>query len=70
MFRRAYDPSPAVYHAWSQPMSGERTRGARVRCRTSDIDEDDPLTWFGEDPSTTCIAIHVEDLKDGRGLRG
>ncbi|MFB7306777.1 acetate--CoA ligase family protein [Streptomyces sp. NPDC056192] len=34
----------------------------------SDIDEDDLLTWFGEDPNTTCIAMHLEDLKDGRAF--
>ncbi|MFC8257676.1 acetate--CoA ligase family protein [Streptomyces sp. NPDC057291] len=34
----------------------------------SDIDEDDLLTWFGEDPNTNCIAMHLEDLKDGRAF--
>ncbi|WP_329041850.1 acetate--CoA ligase family protein [Streptomyces sp. NBC_00178] len=34
----------------------------------SDIDEDDLLTWFGEDPNTECIAMHLEDLKDGRAF--
>ncbi|MGW2013354.1 acetate--CoA ligase family protein [Streptomyces sp. NPDC001927] len=34
----------------------------------SDIDEDDLLTWFGEDPRTDCIAMHLEDLKDGRAF--
>ncbi|MGX1880770.1 acetate--CoA ligase family protein [Streptomyces sp. NPDC055287] len=34
----------------------------------SDLDEDDLLTWFGEDPHTTCIAMHLEDLKDGRAF--
>ncbi|MET8125868.1 acetate--CoA ligase family protein [Streptomyces sp. NPDC005065] len=34
----------------------------------SDIDEDDLLTWFGEDPNTKCIAMHLEDLKDGRAF--
>lgn len=34
----------------------------------SDIDEDDLLTWFGEDPHTKCIAMHLEDLKDGRAF--
>ncbi len=34
----------------------------------SDIDEDDLLTWFSEDPNTTCIAMHLEDLKDGRAF--
>jgi acetyl coenzyme A synthetase (ADP forming)-like protein len=34
----------------------------------SDIDEDDLLTWFGEDPHTDCIAMHLEDLKDGRAF--
>src|SRR5207344_116243 len=32
----------------------------------SDIDEDDLLTFFEQDPNTQVIAMHVEDLKDGR----
>ncbi|MET7765249.1 acetate--CoA ligase family protein [Streptomyces sp. NPDC005355] len=34
----------------------------------SDVDEDDLLTWFAEDPNTQCIAMHLEDLKDGRAF--
>ncbi|MFI0774503.1 acetate--CoA ligase family protein [Streptomyces sp. NPDC021212] len=34
----------------------------------SDVDEDDLLTWFGEDPNTQCVAMHLEDLKDGRAF--
>ncbi|MFD7922867.1 acetate--CoA ligase family protein [Streptomyces sp. NPDC059740] len=34
----------------------------------SDVDEDDLLTWFGEDPNTACVAMHLEDLKDGRAF--
>ncbi|WP_327359029.1 acetate--CoA ligase family protein [Streptomyces sp. NBC_01304] len=34
----------------------------------ADLDEDDLLTWFGEDPHTECIAMHLEDLKDGRAF--
>ncbi len=34
----------------------------------SDLDEDDLLTWFGEDPHTQCVAMHLEDLKDGRAF--
>ncbi|WP_413802127.1 acetate--CoA ligase family protein [Streptomyces iranensis] len=34
----------------------------------SDLDEDDLLTWFGEDDRTQCIAMHLEDLKDGRAF--
>ncbi|MES9506575.1 acetate--CoA ligase family protein [Streptomyces sp. NPDC000609] len=34
----------------------------------SDIDEDDLLTWFAEDPHTQCVAMHLEDLKDGRAF--
>ncbi|MGH9066595.1 MAG: acetate--CoA ligase family protein [Acidimicrobiales bacterium] len=34
----------------------------------ADIDEDDLLTFFEEDPATTCIAMHMEDLKDGRAF--
>src|SRR6202140_2120588 len=35
---------------------------------TSDIDEDDLLTFFEQDPNTTIIAQHCEDLKDGRAF--
>src|SRR5882757_5295747 len=34
----------------------------------SDIDEDDLLTFFEQDPNTTIIAQHCEDLKDGRSF--
>ncbi len=34
----------------------------------SDIDEDDLLTFFGQDDNTQLIAQHMEDLKDGRGF--
>ncbi|MQY10620.1 hypothetical protein SRB5_07310 [Streptomyces sp. RB5] len=34
----------------------------------SDVDEDDLLTYFGEDENTQCIAMHLEDLKDGRAF--
>jgi acetyl coenzyme A synthetase (ADP forming)-like protein len=34
----------------------------------SDIDEDDLLTFFEHDPNTQVIAMHVEDLKDGRAF--
>src|SRR5487761_2570281 len=34
----------------------------------SDIDEDDLLTFFEQDPNTHIIAMHVEDLKDGRAF--
>jgi acyl-CoA synthetase (NDP forming) len=34
----------------------------------SDLDEDDLLTYFGEDPHTDCVAMHLEDLKDGRAF--
>ncbi|MFF9674503.1 acetate--CoA ligase family protein [Streptomyces eurythermus] len=34
----------------------------------ADLDEDDLLTWFGEDPHTECVAMHLEDLKDGRAF--
>src|SRR5260370_26699745 len=33
-----------------------------------DLDEDDLLTFFEQDPSTQVIAMHVEDLKDGRSF--
>ena len=34
----------------------------------ADIDEDDLLTFFEQDPNTDVIAMHVEDLKDGRAF--
>src|ERR687887_131363 len=34
----------------------------------SDIDEDDLLTFFEQDDNTRCIALHMEDLKDGRSF--
>jgi len=34
----------------------------------TDIDEDDLLTYFESDPNTSCIAMHLEDLKDGRAF--
>src|SRR5579863_8297121 len=34
----------------------------------SDIDEDDLLAFFEQDPNTNLIAQHCEDLKDGRSF--
>src|SRR5205085_25860 len=34
----------------------------------SDIDEDDLLTFYEQDDSTQVIAMHMEDLKDGRAF--
>src|ERR1700723_2564076 len=34
----------------------------------SDIDEDDLLAFFEQDPNTAIIAQHCEDLKDGRSF--
>jgi acetyl coenzyme A synthetase (ADP forming)-like protein len=34
----------------------------------SDIDEDDLLTFFEQDPNTQVVAMHLEDLKDGRSF--
>jgi acetyl coenzyme A synthetase (ADP forming)-like protein len=34
----------------------------------SDIDEDDLLTFFESDDNTQLIAMHLEDLKDGRSF--
>jgi acyl-CoA synthetase (NDP forming) len=34
----------------------------------SDLDEDDLLTFFEEDDETHVIAMHCEDLKDGRSF--
>jgi acetyl coenzyme A synthetase (ADP forming)-like protein len=34
----------------------------------SDIDEDDLLTFFEQDDNTQIIALHCEDLKDGRAF--
>src|SRR5260370_1629531 len=36
----------------------------------SDIDEDDLLAFFEQDPNTTIIAQHFDDLQDGRALAG
>jgi acyl-CoA synthetase (NDP forming) len=33
-----------------------------------DVDEDDLLVYFGADEHTECIAMHLEDLKDGRAF--
>ena len=30
-----------------------------------DVDEDDLIEFFGQDPNTKSIAMHVEDIKDG-----
>jgi acetyl coenzyme A synthetase (ADP forming)-like protein len=34
----------------------------------ADIDEDDLLTFFEHDDNTNCVALHMEDLKDGRAF--
>ena len=34
----------------------------------SDLDEDDLLTFFEQDDNTDVIAMHIEDLKDGRSF--
>jgi acetyl coenzyme A synthetase (ADP forming)-like protein len=34
----------------------------------ADIDEDDLLTFFEHDENTNCVALHMEDLKDGRAF--
>ncbi|MEE8283704.1 MAG: CoA-binding protein, partial [Alphaproteobacteria bacterium] len=34
----------------------------------SDLDEDDLLTYFEQDENTQVIAMHAEDLKDGRSF--
>ncbi|MPY71844.1 MAG: CoA-binding protein [Alphaproteobacteria bacterium] len=34
----------------------------------SDLDEDDLLTYFEQDPHTQVVAMHCEDLKDGRSF--
>ena len=34
----------------------------------ADVDEDDLLTFFGQDDNTNAIAMHLEDLKDGRAF--
>jgi acetyl coenzyme A synthetase (ADP forming)-like protein len=34
----------------------------------ADIDEDDLLTFFEQDEATDCVALHMEDLKDGRAF--
>ncbi|MCX2730324.1 acetate--CoA ligase family protein [Saccharopolyspora sp. NFXS83] len=34
----------------------------------SDVDEDDLLAFFEQDEHTRCVAMHLEDLKDGRAF--
>jgi acetyl coenzyme A synthetase (ADP forming)-like protein len=34
----------------------------------SDVDEDELLTFFEDDDNTHCVAMHLEDLKDGRAF--
>ncbi|WP_157248061.1 acetate--CoA ligase family protein [Nonomuraea typhae] len=34
----------------------------------ADVDEDDLLTFFEQDDNTSAVAMHLEDLKDGRGF--
>jgi acetyl coenzyme A synthetase (ADP forming)-like protein len=34
----------------------------------ADLDEDDLLTFFEQDDNTQCVAMHLEDLKDGRAF--
>jgi acyl-CoA synthetase (NDP forming) len=34
----------------------------------ADLDEDELLTFFEDDDNTQCIAMHMEDLKDGRAF--
>jgi acyl-CoA synthetase (NDP forming) len=34
----------------------------------ADLDEDDLLTYFEQDEHTSVVAMHVEDLKDGRAF--
>ena len=34
----------------------------------SDLDEDDLLTYFEQDDNTDVMAMHAEDLKDGRSF--
>jgi acetyl coenzyme A synthetase (ADP forming)-like protein len=36
----------------------------------SDVDEDDLLTFFEQDDNTQCVAMHLEDLKDGKAFVG
>jgi acetyl coenzyme A synthetase (ADP forming)-like protein len=36
----------------------------------SDLDEDDLLTYFEQDDNTKVVAMHLEDLKDGRAFVG
>lgn len=48
-----------------------RSRGMGVSAivglgNKSDVDERDLLEFFGQDTNTSVIAIHMEDLKDGR----
>ncbi|MFQ5710490.1 MAG: acetate--CoA ligase family protein [Candidatus Geothermarchaeales archaeon] len=50
-----------------------RSRGMGVSAivglgNKADLDEDDMLEFFGQDDNTKVIAMHMEDLKDGRAF--
>ncbi|MBM4271563.1 MAG: CoA-binding protein, partial [Deltaproteobacteria bacterium] len=46
----------------SQKMGVSAIVGVGNKC---DVDEDDLIEFFGQDPNTRVIAMHVEDIKDG-----
>lgn len=51
-----------IGYSRSQKMGISAIVGVGNKC---DVDEDDLLEFFGQDPHTKVIAMHVEDIKDG-----
>ena len=60
--------------AWACPSSasaappGWGSRPSSGLGNKSDLDEDDLLTYFEQDDNTQVVAMHAEDLKDGRSF--
>jgi acyl-CoA synthetase (NDP forming) len=51
-----------IGYSRSQKMGVSAIVGVGNKC---DVDEDDLIEFFGQDPNTRVIAMHVEDIKDG-----
>lgn len=51
-----------IGYSRSQKMGVSAIVGVGNKC---DVDEDDLIEFFGHDPNTRVIAMHVEDIKDG-----
>ena len=55
----------------SSASAARRSSGCRRSsgsAMSADIDEDDLLTFFEHDENTSCVALHIEDLEDGRAF--